>query len=76
MIWEHQEAEGDVLSFSEEEFHGWGHQMGRGGAGHKRPPAQTQVPPGPGGAEHPTPTSLSVLCHRASAKHECVNGSG
>ena len=50
-----------MLSFSEEEFHGWGHQMGRGGAGHKRPPAQTQIPPGPGGAEHPTPMSLSCV---------------
>lgn len=37
--------------------------------------AQTWVPPGSGGAEVPT-TFLSVLCLRASAKHELVLGRG
>lgn len=40
-------------------------------------PAQTRVPPGPGGAQLPAPTTfLSVLCLRASAKHELVLGRG
>lgn len=43
---------------------------------HTLSPAQTRVPPGPGGAELPAPMTLSVLCLRASAKHELVIGRG